>query len=568
MSMRWMAGRAIHIAMAIAMAMVIAAPTPATATQAARPSVAIVQFHAGVGAAQQRATVRAAGGVVVRDLHVIRGLGVRMAPRALRRLAASPGVRAVTLNAAVRPSAASLRTTRMDWDTRPLATAFPEATRADKAWTDPNSPATGAGVTVAVLDTGIAGQLPDFRASQTDPTSRVIASVVTNPGATTATDGYGHGTHVAGLLAGNGRALPASDPLVNRYVGAAPQAKLVSVKVSDDHGNATVMDVIAGLQFVVDHGADYGIRVVNLSLASASPASYQVDPLDAAVEEVWAHGVVVVAAAGNRGTDADAVSYAPANDPYVITVGAVDDHGTKETLDDSLAAWSSRGTTQDGVVKPDIVAPGAHVAAPLAPDSDFQSMCPTCVVDQRYFKLGGTSMAAPIVAGIAADVISTHPGWTPDQVKGALTYLGTGLDATGELDSNMRLTADGQWEVAADKGNNATKRELRSNAGLVPNSLLDPVTRSIDPTRASWGRASWGMAADGLRASWGAASWSCDCASSGDGTDSTRASWGRASWGRASWGAFFGDTPAEYGELAGGPRGAKRGGGSSKDVSG
>src|SRR3954470_6607206 len=194
-------------------------------------------------------------------------------------------------------------------------------------------------------------------------------------------------------------------------------------------------------------------------------------------------------------------------------------------------------------------------------------MCATCVVDQRYFRLSGTSMAAPIVAGIAADVVSAHPGWTPDQVKGALTYLGDGLDATGERDSNMRLTADDQWEVAADKGVNATKRELRSNVGLVPNSLLDPVTFSIDPARASWGRASWSTAADGLRASWGAASWSCDCSGSG-GTDLTRAPWGRASWGRASWGAFFGDTPSDYGELGGGTRGAKRSGASARGAKG
>src|SRR4051794_2067765 len=559
--------RAVRVLVAAAAAMsCVAAPADA-APGPHRSSEAIVQFHAGVRAARQRATVRAAGGVVVRDLHVIRSLGVRLPPGALGRLATNPGVAAVTPNSPVRPSAASSRPRRTDWDTRSLAMEFPEPTRADKAWTDPNSPATGAGVTVAVLDTGIAGDLPDFQTSQTDPTSRVVASVVTNPDATTATDRYGHGTHVAGLLAGNGHALPASDPLVDRYVGSAPQANLVSVKVSDDHGNATVMDVIAGLQFVVDHGVDYGIRVVNLSLASAAPASYRVDPLDAAVEEAWAHGFVVVAAAGNRGTDADAVSYAPANDPYVITVGAVDDHGTKPTLDDSLAAWSSRGTTQDGVVKPDIVAPGAHVAAPLAPDSDFQSMCPTCVVDQRYFRLSGTSMAAPIVAGIAADVISTHRDWTPDQVKGALTYIDDGLDVTVEPDANMRLTADAQWEVAADKAVNATRRELRSNAGLVPNSLLDPVTRSIDATRASWGRASWSTAADGLRASWGAASWSCDC-SGADSADLTRASWGRASWGRASGGAFFGDDPSEYGELGGGNRGAKRHGGPARAADG
>src|SRR4051794_26414070 len=234
----------------VAVAAAISAAAPADAAPAPhRYSEAVVQFHAGVRAAGQRATVRAAGGVVVRDLHVIRGLGVRLPPGALGRLATKPGVAAVTLNAPVRPSAAPSRPKRTDWDTRSLATEFPETTRADKAWTAPNSPATGAGVTVAVLDTGIAGDLPDFQTSQTDQTSRVVASVVTHPDATTATDRYGHGTHVAGLLAGNGHALPASDPLVDRYVGSAPQAKLVSVKVSDDHGNATVMDVIAGLQF-------------------------------------------------------------------------------------------------------------------------------------------------------------------------------------------------------------------------------------------------------------------------------------------------------------------------------
>src|SRR5215210_4245829 len=133
MTMRWMVGRALHIPIAMAIAIVVATPAKA-APQPPRTSVAIVQFHAGVRAAEQRATVRAAGGVVVRDLHVIRGLGVRMAPHALRRLAGSPAVRAVTANARVRPSGAPTRTIRTDWDPRALATAFPEATRADQVW--------------------------------------------------------------------------------------------------------------------------------------------------------------------------------------------------------------------------------------------------------------------------------------------------------------------------------------------------------------------------------------------------------------------------------------------------
>ena len=543
--------KALGIACAILAALWAAVPAVA---ERPRSSEAIVQFEAGVRPAQRRAAVRAAGGVVVRDLHVIRALGVRLAPGGAARLRRSAGVRAVTPNVSMRPDATA---PRAPVEARSLSTAFVQSTRADKAWIDPRNGSTGQGVAVGIIDTGIAGELPDFRTSATDPTSRVIASVVTNPEATTPTDRYGHGTHVAGLVAGNSGALGASDALATRYAGTSPSAGLVSLKVSDDHGNSYVMDVIAALQFVVDHGADYGIRVVNLSLSTSLALPYRIDPLDAAVEAAWAHGVVVVVAAGNRGTDADAVSYAPANDPYVVTVGAVEDQGTKDTSDDKLASWSSRGVTQDGFAKPDLVAPGAHIAAPLAPDSDFASLCPACIVDGRYFRLSGTSMAAPIVAGIAADIVSAHPAWTPDQVKGALTYSGAGV-VLKEPTGNLRATADGAWEIAADDAITATNDELVANAGLVPSSGLDPLMDPADGTRASWGRASWRAAADGLRASWGAASWTCDCADPADPQDvaTTRASWRRASWGRASWGAFFGDSPGDYGELRGGVTGS------------
>lgn len=533
-----------------AVALAGGAPTDAATPPRIRSSDWIAQFDAGVPASQQRALVRAAGGEITRDLHLIRGLGVRLTGGARARLAHATGVRSVTPNAATAPAGGSRWAT---FDPSRLETSFVQSTRADKVWTQPTAPTTGAGIAVAVVDTGIAGDLPEFRVSADDPRSRVVASVVTHPDATTASDRYGHGTHVAGLVAGSGRALSPTDQLYERYSGTAPRADLVSVKVSDDHGNSTVEDVIAGLQFVVDHGADYGVRVVNLSLGSTIPMSYKVDPLDAAVEAVWAHGIVVVAAAGNRGTDPDAVSYAPANDPYVITVGAVDDHGTKDTADDRLASWSSRGLTQDGHPKPELVAPGAHIVAPLAPDSDFNWLCEACVVDDRYFMLSGTSMAAPIVAGIAADMLSQHPGWTPDQVKGALTYVSDALDSRGDpIDVNMRETSDGSWEVAADKAVDASRKELNANSGLTPSALLDPQSGADDPAFASWGRASWKTAADGLRASWGAASWSCACVGEAD------IDLARASWKRASWKAFFGDSPATYGELAGDARGAPR----------
>jgi serine protease AprX len=543
-----------HVVWIVAVVALLVLPSGARAGRADRSSAAeaVVQFDAAVPAAERRVAVRAVGGVVTRDLHVIHALGVRLSPAAASRLAGMPGVRAVTPNAAVR-SAAGGRWA--EWNPAALATAFVQSTRTDKAWTDPKTPATGAGVGVAVIDTGIAGDLADFRDAASGA-SRVVASVVTNPDATTAGDRYGHGTHVAGLIAGNGRALATTDPLYNRYLGTAPNAKLVSIKVSDDDGQTNVIDVIAGLQFVVDHGADYGVRVVNLSLGSSLALSYRLDPLDAAVEAAWRHGITVVAAAGNRGGTPDAVAYAPANDPYVITVGAIDDHATKDTEDDSLAPWSSRGITQDGFAKPDLVAPGMHIAAPLAPDSDYRQLCQACVLDDHYFRVSGTSMAAPIVAGIAADLLSVHPTWTPDQVKGALTYKSPPRNGARDPDTNLRATSDGNWEVAADKALKASAPQLLANQGLTPSSLIDPRTGAIDPARASWGQATWAPAGGALRASWGAASWTCDCASmTTTNADPTRASWGRASWGTASWTSFLGETPDQYGELRGGASG-------------
>ena len=496
---------------------------------------AIVRFDPAVAPAERARLVQSAGGRIVRDLHLIDGLGVEIDRRSARRLAGRPGVRFVTPDSAVRPASNGTCSGRgADWCPNALATAYVQSTRADKAWTDSQTPATGAGVGVAVIDTGIAGDLPDFAA--VDGSSRVIATAVTNPNATTATDRYGHGTHVAGLVAGNGRRLASADPLYNRYIGTAPDAHLVSIKASDDDGNSTVIDVIDGLQFAVDHKADYGIRVVNLSLTSTEAESYTTDPLDAAAEAAWFAGLVVVTAAGNRGNAADAVSYAPANDPFVITVGGVDDRGTKGTEDDAIAPWSSRGRTQDGFAKPDVVAPAAHITAPLAPNSDLAALCAECVVDHRYFRMGGTSMASPIVAGIAADLLQVNPSWTPDKVKEALV--------------TRTRPAIGASEVAADLALKARPSGVPVN--LAASTWIDPVTGTLDYARASWRRASWSTATGELQAGWSRASWSCADCSGGSAADPTR-----ASWRRASWSTFFGDTPQLSGELSGGTSGAR-----------
>jgi len=280
--------------------------------------------------------------------------------------------------------------------------------------------------------------------------------------------------------------------------------------------------VIYGLQFVVDNKDALNIRVVNLSLESSQAQSYKTDPLDAAVESAWFKGIVVVAAAGNRGTSPDAVSYAPGNDPYVISVGAVNDRGTAAGGDDVAASWSSRGVTQEGFSKPDILAPGAGIVSTLAPTSAFATMCPACVVDSEYIRAGGTSMAAPVVTGVVAMLIEKYPTITPDQVKGAIVNLYRAVP--GALD-----------EVAATKVLNSVPGAYVANQGLTPNTLIDAATGGIDYTRSSWSRSSWSSAPAGLIAGWARSSWSCTCSLTATGSiDPTRSSWSRSSW-STSW---------------------------------
>ncbi|MDX6583266.1 MAG: serine protease AprX, partial [Solirubrobacterales bacterium] len=487
-----------------------------------------------------------AGGVVEQRLELINGFSTTLRASAAQDLAADPAIHAVSLNAAVETQGA------VTVDPTKLATAYNQSIRSPQVWNDKHY--TGKGIGVALLDTGIDGSLPDFRVSETDPTSRVIASAVINPAATRPGDSFGHGTHIAGLIAGNGTNRPSGDPLDGKYVGVAPEANLIDVKIADEQGNASVMDVIDGLQFAMDYKSTYGIRVVNLSLRSTVAESYKTDPLDAAVEAAWNSGLVVVVAAGNEGKAADAVSYAPANDPYVITVGAVDDFGTKDVNDDALETWSSRGKTQDGFVKPDVLAPGSHMVSTMAPGAEYTRLCPTCLTDGGYFRVGGTSMAAGVASGEAALMLQSDPTATPNQVKAFLVDRTRAVDAakvsspmvvdaTGTpvaVDTNTLVKIDGA-EIAADR---AVVKDVngKTNAGLVMNTLLNPATGLIDYSRASWSRASWSSSVDGLRASWSRASWSRASwsraswsATPESCSEFERASWSRASWSRASW---------------------------------
>ena len=312
-----------------------------------------------------RALVRSLGGQPGMDLHIINGLSARLPARAAVRLAASPLVHAVSLNAAIRD------TTLTDPTPWTLATSFDQSTGASKLWCH----STGAGIGVAVIDTGISGDLPDFQTAQGSSTSRVIASAVIDPNATTASDTYGHGTAVAGLVAGNGWYRDSERLAYGQYAGTAPDANLISIKVADDAGQATTLDAIYGLQFAVDHE----VRLQHPGRQPVVPVDLGGVLHDRSARRRRRAGLVPRDHRRRRGRQpgerARRGVVRPGNDPYIITVGAGDDQGTVSNWDDVQASWSSRGVTQDGFSKPDVLAPGAHIVTTLAPGSSFASAC-------------------------------------------------------------------------------------------------------------------------------------------------------------------------------------------------
>jgi serine protease AprX len=323
-----------------------------------------------------------------------------------------------------------------------LSTTYPFDTGATDAWTGKAGAAdTGAGVTVAVLDTGVDLSHPDL-------SGHVIAVNVNNV-ASGSNDGFGHGTHVAGVIGGQ-------DP-AGHYVGVAPGANIVSVKVSDDTGQTYESDVLRGLQWVSQHRSQYNIRAINLSFSTSIPQSYATSPIDAAVEYLWYQGVTVVAAAGNLGPAAvDAVWYAPGNDPLVITVGCLDENQNVSPGDDSLCLISSQGATEDGFLKPDLVAPGRKIVSSLAAGINGQ---PTVLAktfpdritaDGKHIRFSGTSMSTPMVTGAVALLLQRHPGMTPNQIKKLLVTTATAYPGQADKAGDLNIAAGLRASVPAN----------------------------------------------------------------------------------------------------------------------
>ena len=337
------------------------------------------------------------GGTILAQFHLINGVEA-LVPTALEPvLAALPGI-TVTPDLSV-----SVQSTPESTGPHTPSDVFLQETGADRLASQGD---TGQGVTVAVVDTGI-DSLPDF-------SGRLAGGVDLTGGTSPFQDSYGHGTFVAGLIAGNGASSN------GQYSGEAPGARLVSVKVAGADGTTHLSTVISGLQWAVDHKNVYGIKVLNLSFGYQSSQSTVANPLDQAVEAAWHSGITVVTSAGNAGPFNGTI-LAPGDDPLVITVGALDDMATPSTADDEMTDFSSVGpTSRDGGAKPDLVASGRSVVSLAAPGSTVYNDYPAARVGPAGFAGSGTSFSAAITSGAAALVLASHPGIAPDEVKARL----------------------------------------------------------------------------------------------------------------------------------------------------
>jgi serine protease AprX len=374
----------------------------------------IVTLKPGADASSE---VKRLGGKLGRRLGLINGLAIELPNGVIKKLADHPAVESLHYD---RPTGGEMN--------RVAVTVGARAAQADYGYT-------GAGVGVAVIDSGTTSWHDDLTYQGSSSLvrvkngQRVAAFVDFVNGRTAPYDDNGHGTHVSGIIAGNGK-----DSLGTR-AGIAPSAHLVSLKVLDDRGRGVISNVIAALDWVVANKASYNVRVVNLSVGAAVTESFNTDPLTLAAKRAVDAGVVVVTAAGNLGKNANGqLQYggitAPGNAPWVLTVGAYSHEGTVVRTDDVMAGYSSRGPTAlDFAAKPDLVAPGTGIVSLSDPTSTMYVTKAAYLLSgtllwggKPYLSLTGTSMASPVVAGTVALMLQANPALTPNMVKAILQY--------------------------------------------------------------------------------------------------------------------------------------------------
>jgi serine protease AprX len=410
-----------------------------------------------------------------------------------------------------------------------------------------NAGYTGAGVDVALIDSGV---------SPVDALS-APGKVVYGPDLSlesqapnlTDYDTYGHGTFMAGLIAGNGA----------DYRGMAPDARIVSVKVATADGGTDVTQVIAAIDWVVQHAHDPGfnIRVINLSYGTNSTQAYGLDPLAYAAEQAWKHGIVVVAAAGNTGYQkgAGATGIAdPAYDPYVIAAGASDSMGTATTSDDQVASFSASSQCKTCKI-PDILAPGAHLQGLRDPNSWIDANHPEGYLDANYFRGSGTSQAAALVSGAVALVLQRYPNLTPDQVKRYFQQNGLRLSGTesaqggGEMQLGVMLNvapsttyvqkltaATGTGTIEGARGQDHVTQNgvtLSGEQDIFGQPIDTRKLASAEASASTWSGGTWNAS------TWSGSGWSGDkwAASTWSGNSWTGDKWSASTWSASTWSA-------------------------------
>jgi serine protease AprX len=421
-----------------------------------------------------------------------------------------------------------------------------------------NAGYTGAGVDVAVIDSGVApvqgldapGKVvygPDLSLESQSPSLRNY-------------DTFGHGTFIAGLIAGRDAnlAAPYSAAPASVYRGVAPDARIVSLKVATADGGADVSQVIAAIDWVVQHAHDPGfdIRVINLSYGTNSRQSYLVDPLAYAVEQAWKSGIVVVAAAGNtgyqRGKNAPGLAD-PAYDPYVIGVGGYDTNGTPQFNDDDIGSYSASSAGCGECKNPDLVAPGSHLQGLRVPNSFTDVHHPEGRLDDRYFRGSGTSEATAVVSGLVALILDRYPDLTPDQLKRFLTDNGQkvpGADTQAQGGGEVSLAklsrkppaayaqrfkdATGVGSLELARGSDHVSRDglpLTGEQDIFGRPFDAAAIAAAEASGSTWSGGSWnGSSWSG--SSWSASSWSASSWSASSWSGST---WSSNSWSGNSW---------------------------------
>jgi serine protease AprX len=502
------------------------------AADAATPSSAskvqvVVRETSGAGNTPEQA-VSAVGGSVLRHLDVIGGFTASVPKDRLDALRATAGVVSVTEDAGLSLSDADVAGSAAQVGS--LSTIANQVTGASALW---GSGATGKGVDVALVDSGVvpvdglaAGKVvygPDLTQESGTQTQNL--------------DTYGHGTHMAGIIAGRDAGAASYAGNTSDFVGMAPDSRIVSIKIADAKGQTDVSQAIAAIDWVVTNKNRNGlnIRVLNMSFGTDSTQSYLYDPLAFAAEQAWKAGIVVVVAVGNNGNNVLRVNN-PASDPYVIAVGSDNANGTADTKDDTISSFSNNG---NGTRNPDVVAPGDHVVSLRDPGSYLDSTYPAARIGTRLFRGSGTSQAAAVVSGAAALLLSQRPNLTPDEVKALLT--GTASKVPGAA-----TTAQGNGLI-----NLAAAKDAPTPANAVQNFQLSVGTGSLELARGSVhvsingkkvtgevdvrGRAFNSAAvASGMknRTNWSGLSWS---GLSWSGLSWSGLSWSGLSWSGLSW---------------------------------